>query len=207
MPVLDQAINDALPKMYIEALQSNSLEPLAQPEIEVTKFEDNETLEFTAEVEVKPEITLPAYDGLEAEVEDVALTDEDVEEQVAALRERFASLNDVERAAADGDFVVIDLKATQDGEVVEGADVSGMSYKVGRGGMLDGLDEALLGMSAGDEKTFTSQLVGGDLVGQDVEVTVAGQPGAGAGAARVRRRVRPDGLGVRHRRRADRRRA
>jgi trigger factor len=170
--VLDQAINDALPKMYIEALQSNSLEPLAQPEIEVTKFEDNETLEFTAEVEVKPEITLPAYDGLDAQVEDVTLSDEDVDEQVAALRERFAALNDVQREAAEGDFVVIDLKAQQDGEDVEGADVSGMSYKVGRGGMLDGLDEALVGMSAGDEKTFTSQLVGGDLVGVDVEVSV-----------------------------------
>jgi trigger factor len=170
--VLDQAINDVVPKMYIEAMQSNSLEPLAQPEIEVTKFGDNEALEFVAEVEVKPEITLPAYDGLDAEVEDIAVSDDDVSEQVEALRERFASLHDVERAAADDDFVVIDLKATQDGEVVEGADVSGMSYKVGRGGMLDGLDEALVGMSAGEEKTFTSQLVGGDLVGQDVEVSV-----------------------------------
>ena len=91
---------------------------------------------------------------------------------MAALRERFATLVDVERAAADGDFVVIDLVAQQDGQAVEGAELSGMSYKVGRGGMLDGLDEALAGMSAGEEKTFTSQLVGGDLVGQDVEVTV-----------------------------------
>ena len=87
----------------------------------------------------------------------------------------------------------IDLKATQDGEVVEGAEVSGMSYQVGRGGMLDGLDEALAGMSAGDEKTFTSQLVGGDLVGEDVEVAVTVIAGPGAGAPRARRRVRPDG--------------
>ena len=183
--VLDEAINEVLPQKYIEALQENSLEPLAQPEIEVTKFEDNETLEFTAEVDVKPEITLPDYDGLEAEVEDIEVTDADVEEQVQALRERFGTLSDVERPAADGDFVVLDLKATQDGEVVEGAEVSGMSYQVGRGGMLDGLDEALAGMSAGDEKTFTSQLVGGDLVGQDVEVAVTRQPGPGAGAPRV----------------------
>lgn len=170
--VLDQAINDVLPQKYIEALQTNSLEPLAQPEIEVTKFGVDEALEFTAEVEVKPEITLPDYDGLEAEVEDVEVSDADVEEQVEALRTRFGSLTDVERPAADGDFVVIDLRATQDGETVEGAEVSGMSYQVGRGGMLEGLDEALVGMSAGDEKTFTSQLVGGDLVGQDVEVQV-----------------------------------
>jgi trigger factor len=170
--ILDQAINDALPQLYIQALQDNDLQPLAQPEIEVTRIEDNESLEFTAEVDVKPEITLPAYDDLTAQVEDVAVTDDDVEEQVAALRERFATLVDVDRAAAEGDFVVIDLVAQHDGEPVEGAELSGMSYKVGRGGMLDGLDEALVGMSAGEEKTFTSQLVGGDLVGQDVDVTV-----------------------------------
>jgi trigger factor len=171
--VLDEAINEVIPSKYIEALQSNDLEPLAQPDIEVTKFEDNDVLEFTAEVDVKPEVVLPSYYGLEAEVEDVTVTDADVEEQVQSLRERFASLTDVDREAADGDFVVIDLKATQDGEIVEGAEVSGMSYQVGRGGMLDGLDEALAGMQAGDEKTFSSQLVGGDLVGEDVQVAVS----------------------------------
>ena len=170
--VLDEAINDMLPKAYVEALQENKLEPLAQPEIEVTRLEDNETLEFTAEVDVKPEITLPAYDGIEAEVGDIEISDTDVEEQVQALRERFGTLVDVDRVAADGDFVTIDLKATQNGEVVEGAEVAGMSYKVGRGGMLDGLDEALVGMGADDEKTFSSELVGGDLVGEPVEVGV-----------------------------------
>ncbi len=170
--VLDQAINDAVPKMYVEALQANDLQPLAQPDIEVTKFADNESLEFVAEVDIRPEITLPDYDGLEAQVEDAPVTDADVEEQLAALRERFGTLQDVERAATDGDFVVIDLKATKDGEVVEGAEVTGMSYQVGRGGMLEGLDEALDGMAAGDSKLFTSQLVGGDLVGEDVEVEV-----------------------------------
>jgi trigger factor len=170
--VLDQAINEVVPQKYVEALQANSLQPLAQPEIEVTKFEDHETLEFTAEVDVRPEITLPSYDGIEADVDDIELTDADVEEQVQALRERFATLVDVERPAADGDFVVIDLAATKDGEAIEGAEVSGMSYQIGRGGMLEGLDEALVGMSAGESKTFQSQLVGGDLVGQDVDVAV-----------------------------------
>ncbi len=171
--VLDQAVNELLPKAYVEALQENSLEPLAQPEIEVTKLDDNDVLEFTAEVDVKPEFTVPAYDGIVAQVEDLEVTDEDVEEQVQALRERFATLVDVDRAAADGDFVVLDLKATQGGEPVEGAEVAEMSYQVGRGGMLDGLDEALVGMSAGDDKIFTSQLVGGDLVGEDVDVAVS----------------------------------
>ena len=169
--VLDQAINELLPQKYMEALQSNSLEPLAQPEIEVTKHGE-EGLEFTAEVDVKPEITLPAYDGLEAKVDDIAISDADVEEQVQALRERFATLSDVERPAADGDFVVMDLTATRDGEVVDGAELTGMSYQVGRGGMIDGLDEALAGMAAGEEKTFQTELVGGDLVGQSVDVRV-----------------------------------
>ncbi|HSX68573.1 trigger factor [Nocardioides sp.] len=170
--VLDEAINQVVPDKYIEALQENSLEPLAQPAIEVTRLEDNDVIEFTAEVDVKPDFEVPDYEGLEAEVEDVEVTDSDVEEQVQALRERFGTLVDVDRAAADGDFVTIDLTAAQQGEAVEGGEVSGMSYKVGRGGMIDGLDEALVGMSAGDQKTFSSELVGGDLVGQDVEVTV-----------------------------------
>lgn len=171
--VLDQAINDALPKKYVEALQENSLEPLAQPEIEVTRLEDNDLVEFTAEVDVKPQIDLPAYEGLEAQVEDIEISDEDVDEQVQSLRERFGTLADVERPAAEGDFVVLDLKAMKDGEVLEGAEVTGMSYQVGKGGMIDGLDDALVGMKAGDDKTFTSQLVGGDLVGEEVEVAVS----------------------------------
>ena len=170
--VLDEAINEVVPQKYAEAMQENSLEPLAQPEIEVTKFEDNESLEFTAEVDVKPDFELPAYDALEAQVEDIELSDAEVEEQVQALRERFGTLADVERVAADGDFVTIDLTAAKEGETVEGGEVSGMSYKVGRGGMLEGLDEALVGMAAGDEKTFSSELVGGDLIGEGVDVTV-----------------------------------
>jgi trigger factor len=170
--VLEQAINEVVPQKYIEAMQSHDLQPLAQPEIEVTRMDDNESIEFTAEVDVRPEITVPEWKGIEAEVPDTDVTDEDVDEQVQALRERFGTLVDVERPAADGDFVTIDLVATQAGQPVEGAEVSGMSYRVGRGGMLEGLDEALLGMSAGDDKTFGSQLVGGDLVGEDVEVQV-----------------------------------
>ncbi|WP_182377384.1 trigger factor [Nocardioides sp. WS12] len=170
--VLDEAVNDVLPKAYMEALTENSLTPLAQPDIEVTKFEDNEGLEFTAEVDVKPEITLPAYDGLSAKVDDLAVSDDDVTEQVDALRERFATLIDVERPAKSGDFVVIDLVATQDGEVVEGAEIAGFSYKVGNGGMIDGLDEALEGAAIDEEKNFVTQLVSGDLVGQDVDVKV-----------------------------------
>lgn len=170
--VLDQAINEAVPQFYVDALREHSLVPLAQPEIEVTKFEDGEVIEFTAEVDVQPTIELPNYEGLEVSVSDVTVSDDEVDADLAALRERFATLNDVERAAADGDFVSIDLAATHDGEAVEGGEIAGFSYKVGRGGMLPGIDEALTGMSAGDSKTFVSQLLGGELEGQDVDVSV-----------------------------------
>ena len=171
--VLDEAINDALPKLYVQALQDNDLVPLAQPEIAITRLEDNETLEFSAEVTVRPPITLPSYDGIEASVEDLTVSDADVEEQVQSLRERFATLNDVERPAADGDFVTIDLVAsTKDGDPIEGGELSDYSYQVGRGDMLPGIDEVLAGMSAGDEDTFASQLLGGDSEGQDVDVKV-----------------------------------
>lgn len=170
--VLEQAINETLPKKYVEALEANDLTPLAQPEIEGLEIGDDEGFGFTAEVDVKPAITIPDYAGLTAQVDDAEVTDADVEEQIGSLRERFGTLNDVERAAQDGDFVVLDLRATKDGEVVDGAEVAGMSYQVGRGGMIDGLDEALVGLAAGEEKDFETELVGGDLVGEKVDVNV-----------------------------------
>ena len=171
--VLDEAINEALPKLYVQALQDNDLQPLAQPEIDVTKLEDNSLLEFTAEVDVRPSIEVPPYDALTVEVDAVEVSDEDVDTQVEELRERFATLKDVDRPAADNDVVTIDLRATSDGEDVEGGEVSGYSYKVGSGDMLEGIDEALRGLSAGEQTTFTSELLGGDLSGQAVEVAVS----------------------------------
>ncbi len=170
--VLDEAINDALPKLYVQALEENDLQPLAQPEIDITKFEDNSTLEFTAEVDVRPSIDVPAYDDLAVEVDDITVTDEDVEEQVQHLRERFATLNEVDRAVEDGDVVTVDLVASRDGEAVDGGEVTGYSYKVGSGQLIDGVDEALLGLKAGEEKTFQSTLLGGEAAGEEVDVLV-----------------------------------
>jgi trigger factor len=170
--VLDEAVNSALPGLYMQALQENDLNPLSQPDIDVTKFDDGELLEFTAELDVVPDIQVPSYEGLEVSVDDATVADEEVDEQVEALRARFGTLTDVERPAADGDFVTIDLAASQDGEAIEEAQATGLSYQVGKETMLDGLDEALVGMSAGDNKTFTTQLVAGELAGQDVEVEV-----------------------------------
>ncbi len=171
--VLDEAVNDALPGLYYAALQENELQPLGQPEIDVTKFDDGDALTFTAEVDVRPEIELPDYTGLQATVDEAVVSDADVDEQVEGLRERFGSLVDVERPAAEGDFVTMDLSASNNGEAIEEAQAAGISYQLGKRTMLDGLDDALVGMGAGDTKTFTSKLMGGDLAGQDVEVEVS----------------------------------
>jgi trigger factor len=170
--VLDEAVNDALPKMYMQALQDNELKPLGQPEVDVTSFSDGEVLEFTAEVDIRPEITLPDYSALQASVADLAVTDDDVEAQLQGVRERFGTFTDLDRAAAEGDHVTIDLAASENGEPIEGGQVEGQSYEVGKGTMVEGLDEALIGLSAGESATFRSKLVGGDLAGKDVDIQV-----------------------------------
>jgi trigger factor len=170
--VLDEAINDALPKLYVQALEDNDLQPLAQPEIDITRFEDNQSLEFTAEVDIRPTIDVPEYAGLAVEVDDIAVTDADIDEQVQSLRERFATLNEVDRAVQEGDVVTIDLVASRDGETVDGGEVNGFSYKVGSGELIEGVDEALTGLKAGEERTFQSKLLGGDAAGEDVDVLV-----------------------------------
>jgi trigger factor len=171
-PVLEEAINDALPKLYSQAVQDNQVKAIGRPEVDVTEFNDQESLQFSAEVEVRPEITLPDLEGLEAEVEDIAISDDEVDEQIESLRQRFGSLNPVERAVQDKDYITLDLSASKDGEKVEEAQATGLSYQVGSGQLLDGLDEAVAGLNAGESKTFVTQLVGGALKGEDVEVEV-----------------------------------
>ncbi|MGW6195427.1 trigger factor [Kribbella sp. NPDC055110] len=171
-PVLEEAINDALPKLYSQAVSDNQVKAIGRPEVDVTEFNDKESLQFSAEVEVRPEITLPDLEGLEAEVEDIAISDDEVTEQIESLRQRFGSLNPVERAVVDNDFITLDLSASKDDELVEEAQATGLSYQVGSGQLLDGLDEAVIGLSAGEKKTFVTQLVGGSLKGEDVDVEV-----------------------------------
>ncbi len=163
--VLEEAINAALPDLYSQAIQENKIEVVGRPEVEVTEFADGDQLKFTAEVDVRPEFDLPEYKGVAVEVDDVEVTDENVDEQVDALRKRFGTLTGVERAVEDGDFVTLDLLATIDGEELEDGTASGVSYEVGSNNMVDGLDEAILGKSAGDEARFTSKLVGGSHSG------------------------------------------
>jgi len=170
--VLDEAVQDALPKAYSEAVRDNDVRALGQPEIELTRFDDGESLAFTAEVDVRPEVTLPAYDGLAVDVDDAVVGDDDIDEQVAAMRERFAVLKATDRPVAAGDYVSIDLKATVDGEEVPGGSTTGLSYEVGTESMMAGLDEALTGASAGDTREFTTELVAGEYVGRTADISV-----------------------------------
>ena len=173
--VLQEAVNEALPEFFGQAVEQEDLKPLGQPDVEVTQLPlaDGEELVFTVEVDVRPEFTLPAYDSLEVTVDPVTVSDEDVEARMTELRERFGTLVGVDRAVEDGDFVSIDLKAEIDGEQIDA--VEGISYEVGSGTMLPGMDEALVGMNKGETKEFTAPLAGGDKAGQDAACTVTVQ--------------------------------
>jgi len=170
--VLEEAVNEALPRIYGEAVRENNLDILGHPEIEVTNFADGDQLAFTAEVDVRPEIELPDYNGLEVVIDAGDVTDERIDEQLGNLRERFATLKTVERAAQTGDFVSIDLAATVDGEPIEDATASNLSYEVGSDSLVQGLDDAVAGLSAGESKEFATQLRAGDRGGESAQATV-----------------------------------
>ena len=170
--VLQQVVNDVLPTRYSEALTSTELRPLGEPEIEVTKIEDGEELVFTAEVDVRPDIDLPDLSTLKITVDPVEVTDADVEAELDALRARFGTLTAVERAVQNGDFVTIDLAAAIDGEEIPEATAEGLSHEVGSGRLIEGLDEAVVGLSEGGSATFPTTLVAGARAGEEAEVTV-----------------------------------
>jgi trigger factor len=170
--MLDQVVNEALPSRYGQAVTETDVRPLGQPEIEVTKKEYGKDLVFTAEVDVRPEITLPELSSLKITVDPVDVTDEDVESELQSLRARFGTLTPVDRPAADGDIVSIDLSATVDGEEVPDAATEGLTHEVGSGQLVDGLDEAIVGLSAGESRVFTTTLANGPHAGKEAQVTV-----------------------------------
>ncbi len=170
--VLEQAVNEAVPQLYGKALEEHEVFALGQPELEITKLDDGKELAFTAEVDVRPKFDIPDLDGMPVTVDDAEVTPDQVEEYIGALRERFASLKGEDRPVADGDYVSIDLAASVDGKAVDDAQASGISYEVGSGSMLEGLDDALAGMAQGETKTFTAELGGGKLAGLQADVTV-----------------------------------
>jgi trigger factor len=169
--VLEEAINEALPRVYTEAAREHELRPLGQPDIDVTNLDDGQSLSFTAEVDVRPEITLPELDSMAITVDDVVVTDAEVDEQLDALRDRFGTLKGVDRPVQSGDYVSLDLLATLEGVEVEGGSAKGMSYEVGKGDLIDGLDEAITGKSAGESATFASTVQDGESAGAQGEIS------------------------------------
>ena len=173
--IIQEAFNDSWQRFYGAALTENNLSPLAQPDVEVTKLEDGDLIEFTAEVDVRPEFELPDFTTLQAQVDALDVPDTLVESQVDVLRNRFGSRETVERAAAEGDVVTISLVARKDGEELADGAADDLEYTIGSGRMLDGLDEAVIGLAAGESAIFSSTLVSGPLHGEeaDIEVTVS----------------------------------
>ena len=170
--MLDQVVGEAVPARYSEAIASAEVQPLGQPDIEVTSKEYGGDLTFTAEVDVRPEITLPDLSALAFTVDAIEVDDEEVDTELQNLRARFGTLTGVDRPAQDGDFVSIDLSATVDGEDVEEAKTEGLSHEIGSGNLNEGLDDAIKGLSAGESKVFTTKLVAGTHANEDAEVTV-----------------------------------
>jgi trigger factor len=172
--IIQEAFNDSWQGFYGAAVTENKLSPLAQPDVEVTKLEDGDVIEFTAEVDVRPDFDLPDFASLTAQVDALDVPDTLVDQQLDLLRNRFGSRETVERPAADGDIVTINLVASRDGEPLADATAEGVEFTIGSGQMLDGLDEAVTGLSAGESATFASTLVSGPLKDEeaDIQVTV-----------------------------------
>jgi len=170
--VLEQAVNEAVPELYSKALAEHDVVPLSQPDLEITRLDDGKELAFTAEVDVRPNFDLPDVTAMSVTVDNIDVDPDQVEEYLGSLRERFASLKTVDRPVESGDFVSIDLAATVDGDAVDDAQATGVSYEVGTESMLDGLDAALIGMTAAESKTFTAELAGGQRAGMAADVLV-----------------------------------
>ena len=173
--IMQEAVNDALPDFYQKAASEVELKPVGRPEVEVSEIpgldgSEDGNLVF---VVVRPEIELPDFSSVEIEIEEPAVDDDAVEVRLTELRERFGTLVGVDRPAEDGDFVSLDMLATIEDEEIES--VEGVSYQIGQGNMLEGLDEALEGLSAGETTTFTSKLAGGEHAGQDALIKVTPQ--------------------------------
>ena len=170
--VVQEAVNEALPELYGQAVAEHDLTPLGQPEVNLTELplQDGQDLKFEAEVDVVPAFELPDFSGIEVQVDPATVDEDDVQTRLDALRARFGTLKPIKRKAKTGDHLTIDLSATIEGEEVDS--VTGVSYEIGSGTMLEGLDKALRGTKTGDTVEFTSPLAGGDRAGEVADVTV-----------------------------------
>ncbi|WEO75822.1 trigger factor [Cryobacterium sp. SO2] len=172
--VLEHAVNESLDGFYRKAVDEHKLRPLGRPEADIVEWPSDKDfsgdLLLAIEVDVRPEIDLPAYEGLKLTVDAVDISDDEVTEELNTLRSRFGTLITVDRPATTGDFAQIDLVASVNGVEVDNA--SGISYEVGSGDLIEGIDEALESLTAGETTTFESKLLGGDHEGETAEITV-----------------------------------
>ena len=167
-----QALQDAIPQYLARAVREHEVDLIATPEVELTGGADDGQVAFDATCEVRPIITVPGYGGLRVELPSVTATDEEVEKAMDAERARHGTLSDLDRPAAVGDHVTLDLAATRDGEPVVGLNVEDWLYEIGKGWVAEGFDDELVGASAGDELSFTATPSGTDEPA-DFTVTVS----------------------------------
>lgn len=182
--VLSDVVNAVIPRLYEQIVTDEEIVPLGQPDVEVTKIEDGDLIEFTAEVDIRPEFDLPDYESISVQVDLPKTDDEVVAEQLENLQNRFASFNPVERAAADGDVLLVDVIATHEGDEVEEYSSQGLSYQLGSGGAVDGFDEAITGAEAGETREFEYIPAEGDHAGKSITMSVT--------VSAVRERVLPE---------------
>lgn len=171
-PILEQVVNDMLPSRYEQACVENDLKVVGQPAVDITKIEDGELVEFVAEVDVRPEFEVPDFSDISVEVPALKVEDEDVDAELDKLRERFGELKDTRRKLKTNDYAIIDLKATIDGKEIDEATTEGLSYQVGSGDLIDGLDTALRGMKTGEDNEFTAKMQQGEHKDEEATVSV-----------------------------------
>jgi len=172
--VLNHAVSESLDKFYREAVTETEIRVLGRPEADVVEWPNvkdfSGDLKIAVEVDVRPDFDLPEYDGLELTVDTVDVTDDEIAEELTNLRTRFGTLVTVDRPATTGDFAQIDLTATIGDDVVDTA--KGISYELGSGELIEGIDEALESLTAGESTTFESKLLGGDREGETALIAV-----------------------------------
>ena len=177
--VLEQALRDALPEWYERAVIDAGVSTVGDPKLDVSELPaEGEPLELSIEIAVRPPAKLGDYKGLEVGRADPEVPDDAVQAELDRMREGFASLNPVEREAADGDFLLIDYKGFADGEAFEGGEGRDQLIELGSGSLVEGFEEGLAGAKAGDEReievTFPEDYRAEGLAGKEAkfEVTV-----------------------------------
>lgn len=161
-PILEQVVNDMLPSRYEQAVQSEDLKVIGQPDVDISKIEDKDFVEFTAEVDVRPEFEVPDFSEISVTVPAIKSGEEDVDKALEDLAERFGELKDTKRKMKTGDYAIIDITAEIDGEKIEDASTEGLSYSIGDDNLIKGLDTALRGMKTGEDNEFTSTIQSGE---------------------------------------------